>query len=352
MRPVTTMGVTYVTVSDSQFFVGTVALLNSLRLTGNEGELVVLDCGLTAVQRDRLRSFCRIEPIPADDRTHRTLYKPYASGLAEGVVVFVDSDVIVTGSLGEVIGDAARGGVCAFRDPTLERRFDEWEEVFRLSAPPRVGQPYVCAAFIVFATARWPELMGRWREACGLVSYSLPRNAYRLWERSFADPIHYLDQDALNAILMSEVPAEALHALDPDLGPTSFEQDPVDVVDATSLRCSLRGKETLLLHYAGGPKPWEARGWSGRIFDAYIRLLPRVLLADDLPLRLAGGDVPIWIRGGPQGRVALSSLRAGADAARWALSRLPAPARRRLLLRIRSRVWRDRFRSQPDRSVR
>ena len=33
---------------DHRFFLGTVALLNSLRLTGNVGELVVLDAGLTA----------------------------------------------------------------------------------------------------------------------------------------------------------------------------------------------------------------------------------------------------------------------------------------------------------------
>ena len=45
---------TYFTVSTHRFFLGTVALLNSLRLTGNAGELVVLDAGLTPDERELL----------------------------------------------------------------------------------------------------------------------------------------------------------------------------------------------------------------------------------------------------------------------------------------------------------
>jgi thioredoxin 1 len=35
------MSVTYYTISESEFFLGTVMLLNSLRIAGNEGKLVV-----------------------------------------------------------------------------------------------------------------------------------------------------------------------------------------------------------------------------------------------------------------------------------------------------------------------
>jgi hypothetical protein len=38
-------GVTFYTVSNEPYFLGTVALLNSLRKTGNDGSFVVLDAG-------------------------------------------------------------------------------------------------------------------------------------------------------------------------------------------------------------------------------------------------------------------------------------------------------------------
>ena len=46
--------VTYYTVSNDPFFLGTVALFNSLHVTGNTGTFVVLDAGLTAAQRELL----------------------------------------------------------------------------------------------------------------------------------------------------------------------------------------------------------------------------------------------------------------------------------------------------------
>jgi hypothetical protein len=46
--------VTHYTVSDHRYFLGTVALLNSLSLTGTVGELVVLDAGLRPKQRNDL----------------------------------------------------------------------------------------------------------------------------------------------------------------------------------------------------------------------------------------------------------------------------------------------------------
>ena len=50
MRPDTT----FFTVADERFFPGAVCLLNSLRLSGNDAELVILDAGLTDAQRRRL----------------------------------------------------------------------------------------------------------------------------------------------------------------------------------------------------------------------------------------------------------------------------------------------------------
>jgi hypothetical protein len=52
--PLPSPAVTHYTVSDHRFFLGTVALRNSLRLIGNGGEVVVLDVGLTATEREML----------------------------------------------------------------------------------------------------------------------------------------------------------------------------------------------------------------------------------------------------------------------------------------------------------
>ena len=49
---------TFYTVTDAEFFPGTVALLNSLRLVGHREPLVVLDNGLTPEQRDAARPGC------------------------------------------------------------------------------------------------------------------------------------------------------------------------------------------------------------------------------------------------------------------------------------------------------
>ncbi len=47
-------GATFYTVTDAEFFPGTVALLNSLRLMGHREPLVVLDDGSATEQRERL----------------------------------------------------------------------------------------------------------------------------------------------------------------------------------------------------------------------------------------------------------------------------------------------------------
>ena len=51
-------GVTFYTITDERFFIGTVAMVNSLRLMGHEQRVVALDCGLSKRQRDLLSSEC------------------------------------------------------------------------------------------------------------------------------------------------------------------------------------------------------------------------------------------------------------------------------------------------------
>ena len=55
-----TVDTTDYTVSSQAYFLGTAALLNSLRLTGNEGQVVVLDAGLMPEERAVLEAHTNV----------------------------------------------------------------------------------------------------------------------------------------------------------------------------------------------------------------------------------------------------------------------------------------------------
>jgi hypothetical protein len=300
------MTITLFTVSNQDYFPGTVALLNSLRLTGNDGELVVLDVDLTSQQRKLLEPHCTLVTVPHEVGINPLLLKAFPAALdPEGVVMIIDSDIIVTGSLSDVVEQVDAGIVCAYPDTDSKRWFPEWEDVFGLTAPLR-RQTYVNSGFVSFSTMHWPALLSRWR---GL-SESIPSASTRAGGAVRESPLWDGDQDALNAILMSEVPEDALVLLPNCVGP-SWVRRAVEVTDADRLACSYQGLPCLLVHSSGAPKPWQAHGWQRRIrHDAYVRLLPRVLFAEDLAIRLAPSDAPFWLRTGVLARLAARTLDA------------------------------------------
>jgi hypothetical protein len=67
---------TYYTIANSPFFPGLVALLNSLGLTGNRGELVVLDRGLEEEQRELLAPHATVVKLPDEHVRRRTRRRP------------------------------------------------------------------------------------------------------------------------------------------------------------------------------------------------------------------------------------------------------------------------------------
>ena len=236
---------TFYTIANARYFPGLVALLNSLRLTGHDQELVVLDEGLTADQRARLDPFVRLVELPEERLGHPALAKPYPHLLdPTGVVTLIDSDIIVTRSLAPALADAAAGKIAAYRDheTTEGRWFAEWEEEFELSGPPR-RQTYVNAGFVAFSQERWPDFLTRWRRACARIPLErfgvLPRWQPRVTaiER---EPFWAGDQDALNAILMAEVAPEAL-AVQPIHEEPDW-LDEVEIVDRRDARVSLPGQ--------------------------------------------------------------------------------------------------------------
>src|SRR3954470_23830992 len=107
---------TYYTVSDRNYFLGTVVLINSLALNGNGGTLVVLDAGLSIAQRRFLGAFAMIVDRP-NDVDHPFLLKPFPHSLdPAGTIVVIDSDIIVTAPLDDVLEAANSGAICAFPD--------------------------------------------------------------------------------------------------------------------------------------------------------------------------------------------------------------------------------------------
>ena len=338
------------TLADRNYFVGVVALLNSLRLTGNTQELVVLDCGLEERQRVRLSAHTTVVPLPPQTARSKTLAKPYIGTLASAseIMIYVDSDVLVTASLAPIAALAARGSICLFPVDWPEQRArncPEWQRLFQLRAPLR-KQVYANAGFLALSAGRWPDLLARWDQLCAAV----PEGATFSGEIS-TNPLWAGDQDALNALLMSEVPAEAVCLLPEEESVFPPMMEHVEVEDADALLCTLGGAKITMLHYSWVPKPWAPRAWRRMqrpLHDAYARILPRVLFGDDVSLLLEPHEVPAWLRRGAVAAAARNGValaRTGRRLGARAATRLPNQARGRLL------ALRDRF-EPPERGVR
>jgi hypothetical protein len=294
-----TVSITYYTVSNHTYFLGTVALLNSLRVTGHPDPLVILDAGLLPDERAALEPHASVVSMP-DDRGNPVLLKPFPYVLnAEGVIVVIDSDIIVTSSLASVTDLARRGKIClcpAWVDAARTRWFAEWESTLQLRAPLR-REDWLHDGFVVFDTTHWPNLLERWWETCSLVPA----------EEIFAagTPFNAGDADAINALLMSELPREAVAIL--PHGDEVYAGD-VTVENLETLACSVDGRSPKFIHVPDRPKPWERSGWSRRGSNVYLRLMRRLFFSADVPLRLEPERVPVWLRPGANGRIALSTL--------------------------------------------
>lgn len=290
----------FCTVADSRYFVGTVGLLNSLRLTGNDAPLTVLDVGLTEAQRERLAPHASVLTLVDLGRATRTPYaaKPTSASRSKAdVVIVIDSDVLVTSRLDPIMRPASEGKVVVFPDgPGNPRRwFEEWIETFRLQAPGRPDQVYVGSGMVGLSPQAWPWFLARWAEACESIPApsTKARREYHdiYWRWPFADP----DQDALNALLMSEVPESALRVLPYWVAPFPQDMWRVQVEDESRLLCTVEGQPTLLLHYSMAPKPWQPLGWTRAGRQAFLTLFPRVVLRDDVTLRLERDELPRWL---------------------------------------------------------
>ena len=321
-----TSEVTYYTVSEDAFFLGTVMLVNSLRVKGNDGKIVVLDMGLTPRQRKLLERETEVVTLRERIAGTPASMKPYPHLLgASGTVVVIDSDIVVTAPLDDALDLARNGKIVAtpaWLESTRNRWYAEWEQVLQLRAPLR-REEWFHNGFVVVSTEHWPQLLERWWELCALA----PADQAWLDHQPFNAP----DADALNALLMSEIPRSALALL--PRGDEAFGGDIV-IEDVFTLRCTLNGRPARFVHYPDSPKPWHRRGWARAGTAAYARIMRRLLFAPDVPVRLEPSDAPLWLQPGARGRIALAAFDVANGTVGLASRHLPESARGR------ARDWR------------
>ncbi len=323
--------VTYVTIADERFFVGAVAMVDSLRLTGHHERIVVLDVGLTPAQRTVLERECDVVQPPVTREGVFVVFLKAAVHLLglTGTVVLVDSDVVVTRHLGPVVAAAQAGRIVLVADQFPERHFPEWQEILGLERPPR-RDPHLGAGFIALDLDQWPDFMPRWLELCRRVPqeradlpFDLPRDVVR------ANPFAFPEQDVLNALLASEVEPDRVEVFPLDVFPGPPHNDGLRIVDRRSLRCAYGEHEPFLLHYWNHPKPWLPGARASLAMDAYVELVARLLTAPDVPLRLSASEIPVWLRDDLRGRLVRRTPRRARRAIRAAVRALPDPFEQR-----------------------
>jgi glycosyltransferase involved in cell wall biosynthesis len=281
-------------------------MVNSLRLLGYDQRVTVLDRGLSKHQQDLLAAECDLVVVPHTYASNPTLFKPFAHLThPHGVIILLDSDLIVARTLDLIIEAAISGQVCACADPESERWFAEWERIFDLPCRPR-RQTYINAGFLAFSVEHWPHLLPRWWSLCQRISSHPTIYEGAVWE----SPTSQADQDVLNAILMSEVPAECITVLPQETQPTVTEtlEGEVELLDLEELSCSLRGRPVTLVHITGKTKPWELRGWSWIGRHLYPTFLRRLLIGEGVRIQVSHSDVPVWFRRGNIGRLTMQAL--------------------------------------------
>lgn len=286
-------------VSSGAYFIGAVALVNSLRLMGHGDPIFVLDSGLEERQRDLLAPEATVVPGPAGEtpfalKTIAPLQHP-----AE-VTVLIDADVIITRPLTELIDEARQGRLLAV-EHGQDRFFEEWEAPLGHSARHRT---YVSSSLVFMGgevgstvIRRMDEMQRRIDLARSPYANALPELAEVRRGHSKAgaeDPFFFADQDVLNAVLATEIDHERVSVLDRRLE-AIMPFTGLEVRDVEALRCVYEdGFEPSAVHHYLPVKPWLEPTPPG----VYTQLLTRLLHGDDVAVRVPDRDLPPHLRTG------------------------------------------------------
>jgi len=278
----------FYTVADHRHFTGAVALLNSLRLVGHEEPIFLVDAGLTDVQRGILAGHLRLLPAP------QGLPPVYMAPLGPlvrpaQIAVIIDADIIVVRPLTSLVDSAREGRVVGFvnNPPNHERFFPEWATRLELGDLRR--RPYLNAGLFVIPRVLNDRLLSRWLACQKKVDYQRTRYGSA---RMF-DPFYFADQDVVNALFSSELRDDEVDCLEHKWAPHTPFSD-LRIVDEHEMTCEYPdGSQPFLLHHTLA-KPWLKATEP----NVYSRLLPRVLFAPDVTVRLSPTDVPLRLRTG------------------------------------------------------
>ena len=310
------MNAAFYCVADERYFLGAVAMINSLRLLGHTEPIYMLDVGLDPAQREAIEAKVEVVDPPAGFELEPFMAKAIApiADPAE-VMVLIDVDMIAIRALDELIERARRGRVIAPALP-MERFFSEWGELTGLG-PAQPGLQYVTSG-IVFCGGT-PGMMVVEQLGALAAAVDIPRTFKGGNETTY--PFHYVDQDLLNAILSTTLDASTVETIAEELV-VAIPFTNIQVDDPATLSCvESHGNSPYLLHHVFGVKPWlEVTPDS-----AYSCLLRRCLSGPDLAIALPPELIPPRLRSGPFS--ALSRVRArfeGRFAGTRALPREPS----------------------------
>ena len=275
----------FYTVADERYFLGAVGLINSLRLVGHDEQIYVLDCGLTPAQRQLLAT--QADLVANESDTPPWLLKTVAPlAHPSPTMALLDADMIASRSLAPLLDAASGGSLVAFRNRD-DRFVESWGALIG-AAHPALRGPYLSSAAVV-AGGSATEVLARLHELRGVVEFELT-----YWRRNVVDyAFTFADQDLLNAILATEQPPRPVEVLDARLAPTP-PFDGLGLIDADTLRCAYEdGTEPLLVHHHV-VKPWLEPTAHG----VYSRMLRRLLIGDDVAIRVPPHALPLRFRSG------------------------------------------------------
>ena len=303
-------------VADDRYFLGAVAMINSLRLHGYSEPVYVLDCGLQAGQRAILAP--HVELVDDRDETPPWLSKTIAPLRDPAtVMILIDADMIATRPLTELIERAAGDRVIVFRNDT-DRFVADWGELLELGRARR--RPYVSSGLIALGGATGETVLRLLDDRQRRVDIEQTFARHARPDYAFLYP----EQDVLNAILATRVDEDRIVTLDNRLAPNPPYQG-LRITDERSLRCVHDdGSEPFVLHQFVR-KPWLEPMYHG----IYSRLMARLLLADDVAIVVGADAVPRRMRPGARARAERTAVNL-IDLGRWYLGeRLPHRLQRR-----------------------
>jgi hypothetical protein len=299
------MDAAFYCMSSRIYFLGAVALINSLRVLGHAEPIFVLDCGLTQRQRGLLAPHVTLVPAPGDGAPEPFLLKTVAPLRHRAdVTVLIDADMIVTRSLAALIEWAAGDRVVAVKD-NIDRFVPEWGELLDLG--PARRRPYVSSGLVLLGGSLGEEVLRLLDDRQRRVDYDLSYFGRDLDEY----PFRYLDQDVLNAILATRERPDRIVTLERSVAPVPPFRG-LRVLDEATLRCRHRdGSEPYVLHQFVR-KPWLEPMYH----SPYSRLLARLLVWDDVAVRVPESEVPLRMRNGVLARLERRRVDAQ-DLGRW-----------------------------------